>query len=78
MTYISWWGYYIKVKDKKVEKFASSYGIKYSVYQKFVLQLKRVICFYNLSIKMKYYDEDDFGMCGIDNICAYIYLVMEE
>ena len=72
MTYISWWGYYIKVKDKKVEKFVSSYGIKYSVYQKLVLQLKRVICFYNLSIKMKYHDEDDFGMCGIDNICAYI------
>ena len=72
MTYISMWGYYIKIEGKKWERYTSSYGTVYSIYQKLILELKRVICFYNLSIKMKYHDEEDFGECGIDNICAYI------
>ncbi len=72
MTYISLWGYYVKLKGKKWERYVSSYGLIYSPYQKFLLELKRIICFYNLAIKMRYNDEEDFGECGIDDICAYI------
>lgn len=72
LTYISSWGYYVKLRNKNTEIYVSSYSIVYSRYQKFLLELKRIICFYNLAQMMKYKDEDDFGKCGITDICAYI------
>lgn len=72
LTYISLWGYYVRIQNKKSEIYVSSYGFVYSRYQKFLLELKRIICFYNLAQMMRYKDEEDFGECGVADICAYI------
>lgn len=72
LTYISLWGYYVSVRNKKTELYVSSYSFVCSPYQKFLLNLKRIVCFYNLAQQMQYKDEEDFGECGIADICAYI------
>lgn len=72
MGYISTWGYYIKLTDKEQRLFVTSYDFSFSKYKKCLVELKRLVCFYNLAINMKYEDAESIDDIGIKCLCAYI------
>ena len=74
-VFIATWGYFMKVTNKKELLYITSYDRvrgKYQKFQKYILSLKRIVCFYNLALKMKYSDTDNIDKVGIDCLCAYV------
>lgn len=63
---------YFKEKKKEHEIFVSTYDASISKYKEFYRRLKRVICFYNLSLDVKYEDEENFGEYSLGCLCDYI------
>lgn len=54
----STWGYYIKLDEKEKSLYILSCRYLFSPYRKLLLALKRLICFCNLALKMKYDDTE--------------------
>ena len=66
------WGYYIKLANKENRKYISLYDYTFSEYRKYLIRLKRIVCFYNLSINMKYDDVEFIDNIAIECLCAYV------
>lgn len=69
LGHIPTWGYYMELVNKKNVLFFSSYGFKKSKYKEYIMSLKRIGCFYNLAVNMKYEDTEYFDFIGIDCLC---------
>ena len=70
VAYNSKWGYYIDLKDKNM--YVTSYDCSRSKYGRWIITLKRMVCFFNLALKMKYNDIQRIGSLGMEYICDYV------
>lgn len=70
--YMSYWGYYIKLFNKKDKIYITSFDHSCSQYAKYLIKLKKIACFYNLAIHMKYDDVESFDDIGIECLCNYV------
>lgn len=68
----STWGYYIKLNNMKECIYFPAYGFSFSKYHCVMMNLKRIACFFNLSIKMKYEDTECIDDIEIECLCDYI------
>ncbi len=75
LMYTSWWGYYVYEKEKKV-KYISAYDGRKTKYGKFILNIKKVVSFYNLAISMEYEEKNEFNR--IDCMCDYVYDLVRD
>ncbi len=66
------WGYYIKLANKDKTVYISSFGDSVSTYQRLLSRIKRIVCFFNLAMNMKYEDADYIDDVAVDCLCAYI------
>lgn len=72
LSYNSVWGYYVKLANKSRRIYISTYDISSPKYKKYLVNLKRLVCFYNLAINMKYEDAEFVDDIGIECLCDYI------
>lgn len=72
MGFFSIWGYYIKLANKEKRIYISLYDYSFSVYRKYLIRLKRLVCFYNLAVNMKYDDTEFIDGIAIECLCAYV------
>ena len=72
MGCISVWGYYVKLANRDRRIYISTYDVSFSKYKKCLVNLKRLVCFYNLAINMKYEDAEFVDDIGIECLCDYI------
>ena len=70
--YKSIWGYYVKQINRTRRIYISTYDFSFSKYKKCLINLKRLVCFYNLAINMKYEDTEYIDDIGIECLCDYI------
>ena len=72
MGFLSIWGYYIKLFNKEKRMYITFYDYSVSAYRKYLVRLKRIVCFYNLAINMKYDDVEFIDGIAIECLCAYV------
>lgn len=72
LGYISAWGYYIKLANKTRRIYISTDDICSPEYKRYLVNLKRLVSFYNLAINMKYEDAENIDNIGIECLCNYI------
>lgn len=72
LGYNSTWGYYVKLVNKEKRLYLTAYDLSFSKYRKCLINLKRLVSFYNLALNMRYEDTDAIDDTGIECLCAYI------
>lgn len=72
LGYFSVWGYYVKLANRDSRIYISTYDVSSPKYKKCLVNLKRLVCFYNLAINMKYEDAECVDDIGIGCLCDYI------
>ena len=70
--YFSVWGYYVKLANRDRRIYISTYDFSFSKYKKCLVNLKRLVCFFNLAINMQYEDAECVDDIGIECLCDYI------
>ncbi|MBQ8326731.1 MAG: hypothetical protein IJX86_06625 [Lachnospiraceae bacterium] len=66
------WGYYIKLANEDKNIYISSFGDSITAYQRLLSKIKRIVCFFNLAMNMKYEDADYIDDVAVDCLCAYV------